>query len=193
MIKHYIDGQWVESITTETVDVINPATGKVLDKCPLGTAAEIDSAVRAAKAAFPAWRQVPAVDRVQPFFRLKALMEENLEALARLITIENGKIMAESLGSVRRAIQMVETACGIPSLMMGEFSEDIASGVDSVAIRQPMGVFASIVPFNFPLMVPFWFWPFAVACGNTYVIKPSERVPLSQMKLFELIEKAGFP
>lgn len=193
MVNNYIGGQWCASSGRETLDVTNPATGELLDKTTLGTAEDVDRAVKAAKTAFKSWRQMPAVDRVQHFFKLKAQMEENFEELARLVTKENGKTLIESRGSIRRAIQMVETACGIPSLMMGQISEDIAPGIDCYAVKRPMGVFAVICPFNFPAMVPFWFWPFGVACGNTVVIKPSERVPLTQLRIFELIEKAGFP
>lgn len=193
MIKNYINGKWVDSIAKESVEIHNPATGQVIEKCPLGTAEELSAATAAAKEAFKTWRQVPAVDRVQYLFRLKALLEENFEELAKLVTTEHGKTFIEAKGSVRRGIQMVETACGIPTLMMGEHFEDIAAGIDSKAIRRPMGVFGVIAPFNFPAMVPFWFWPYAVAMGNTVVIKPSERVPLTQVKVFELIEKAGFP
>lgn len=193
MIKHYINGEWVASVATESVDVINPANGKLLAQCPLGTAADVDRAVAAAQAAFTQWRRVPAVDRVQPLFKLKSLLEAHVDDLATSVTMEHGKTVAEAKGSVRRAIQMVETACAMPSLMMGECAEDIATGIDCQAVRRPMGVFAGIVPFNFPAMVPFWFWPFAVACGNTFVVKPSERVPLTQGKMFELIAQAGFP
>ena len=175
------------------VNVVNPATGEVLEKCPLSPAQDVATAVQCAKEAFVKWRQVPPLERSQYFFRLKALLEEHVEELARLVTQENGKTLVEALGSVRRGIQMVETACGIPTLMMGKAIEDIAPGIDCQAIRRPMGVFAGIVPFNFPAMVPFWFWPFAVAAGNTFVLKPSERVPLTQMRIFQLIEKAGFP
>ncbi|MBI4374214.1 MAG: CoA-acylating methylmalonate-semialdehyde dehydrogenase [Deltaproteobacteria bacterium] len=193
MIGNYINGEWRESQSKETVDVVNPATGKLLEKCPLGNREEVDQAVQAAKKAYKSWRQVPTVERVQPFFKLKNLMEENLEGLSRQVTIENGKILAEARGSVKRAIQMIETACGMPTLMMGEHSEDIAAGIDCQAVHRPMGVFAAIAPFNFPVMVPFWFWPFAVASGNSFIVKPSERVPLSQMKIFELIDQAAFP
>lgn len=193
MIKNYINGQWVESWGRESVEVLNPANGELLDRCPLGTKQDVEETVRAAQAAFRQWRQVPTIDRVQPLFKLKALMEEAAEELACLVTTENGKILIEARGSVRRAIQMVETACGMPTLMMGEHSEDIAPGIDSYAVRQPLGLFAGIVPFNFPAMVPFWFWPFAVAAGNTFVLKPSERVPLTQQRIFELIAQAGFP
>ncbi|NBX68866.1 MAG: CoA-acylating methylmalonate-semialdehyde dehydrogenase [Proteobacteria bacterium] len=193
MIKNYIYGEWIASTGTETIEVINPATEEVLALSPLGTTKDVDKAVTAAKEAFKTWRKTPAIDRTQYLFRLKTLLEENFETLVRLCTQEHGKTLVESRGDVRRGIQMVETACGIPTLMMGQSFEDIATGIDCQSLRQPMGVFAGITPFNFPAMVPFWFWPFAVATGNTYVLKPSERVPLTQIKIFELIEKAGFP
>ncbi len=193
MVSNYIGGEWLKSEAKENVEIINPATGKIVGHCPLGTRADVDHAVEAAKQAFVSWRKVPSIQRVQPLFELKVLMEKNIDALATQITIENGKTLNESRGSVRRAIQMVETACGIPTLMMGEHSEDIASGIDSYAVKQPMGVFTAICPFNFPAMVPFWFWPFAIATGNTFVIKPSERVPLTQIKIFELLEKTSLP
>ena len=193
MLKNYVNGLWTESKGTESLDVLNPANSDVLEKCPLGTPEDVDQAVEAAQEAYQTWRQTPAVQRVQPLFKLKALLEANFDELAKAVTLENGKTLIEAKGSVRRGIQMVETACGIPTLMMGEVSEDIAAGIDSQAVKQPMGVFAGITPSNFPAMVPFWFWPFAVACGNTYVLKPSERVPLTQMKIFKLIEEAGFP
>jgi len=192
-MKNYILGQWIDSLGKETVDVINPATEAVIAKCPLGTEEDVNRAVQAAAETFKTWRKVPAIDRVQHLFKLKTLLEEHFDELVQLCTQEHGKTIAESKGDVRRGIQMVETACGIPTLMMGQSFEDIAAGIDCQAIRQPMGVFAAITPFNFPAMVPFWFWPFAVAAGNTFILKPSERVPLSQIKIFELIEKAGFP
>jgi malonate-semialdehyde dehydrogenase (acetylating) / methylmalonate-semialdehyde dehydrogenase len=193
MVKNCINGEWMSSTGKETVDVINPATEAVLDTCPLGTVTDVNLAVSAASNAFKTWRRVPALDRVQPLFRLKALLEENFDELVNLCTLEHGKTIIESRGDVRRGIQMVETACGIPTLMMGQSFEDIAVGIDCKMIRQPMGVFAGVTPFNFPAMVPFWFWPFAVATGNTFVLKPSERVPLTQVKIFELIHKAGLP
>lgn len=192
-MKNHINGQWVDSLGTEKVEIINPATETVLGHCPLGTSEDVNRAVSAAKEAFKTWRRVPAIDRAQYLFKLKTLLEENFDELVKLCTEEHGKTLVESKGDVRRGIQMVETACGTPTLMMGQSSEDIAAGIDCQAIRQPMGVFAAITPFNFPAMVPFWFWPFAVAAGNTFVLKPSERVPLSQIKIFELIEKAGLP
>jgi len=188
MIKNHINGQWIPSNGTDHVDIINPATGELLDKTPLGTTADVNAAV-----AFLAWRQTPVIDRIQPLFRLKALMEAEAENLARQITIEHGKTLTEAMGSVRRGIQMVETACSMPSFMMGDILEDIAPGIDSQSIRRPMGVFACIAPFNFPAMVPMWFWPFAIAAGNTFVVKPSERVPLTQIRIFELMAEAGLP
>ncbi|NQW45919.1 MAG: CoA-acylating methylmalonate-semialdehyde dehydrogenase [Deltaproteobacteria bacterium] len=193
MLKNYINGEWMASTGTETVEVINPATEDILALSPLGTTQDVNKAVAVAKEAFKTWRKTPAIDRTQYLFRLKTLLEENFESLVKLCTEEHGKTLIESRGDVRRGIQMVETACGIPNLMMGQSFEDIAAGIDCQAVKQPMGVFAAITPFNFPAMVPFWFWPFAVATGNTFVLKPSERVPLTQIKIFELIEKAGFP
>jgi malonate-semialdehyde dehydrogenase (acetylating)/methylmalonate-semialdehyde dehydrogenase len=153
----------------------------------------VDEAARAAAAAFPAWRNTPPGDRIQPLFKLKMLMEAHLDELARMITLENGKIYGESVGELRRAIENVEVACGIPTLMLGDILEDVASGVDEYMIRQPVGVTATIAPFNFPGMIAFWYLPYALACGNTYIVKPSERVPLTMQKIFELIEQCGFP
>ena len=193
MISNYINGEWVPGRGESFQDVVNPATGELIDRCPLGNADDVDRAVAAAKAAFPDWRRTPVIDRVQPLFRLKALMEEYQDELARQVTIEHGKTLAEARGSVRRGIQMVETACGMPAMLKGEIMEDIAAGIDSQAIKRPMGVFACIAPFNFPAMVPMWFWPFAIACGNTFVVKPSERVPLTSIRIFELMEQCGLP
>lgn len=193
IFKNYIDGKFVDSGAAETVDVINPATLEVLGKTPLGGADDVHAAVQAAKTAFKTWSKVPVVDRMQPFFSLKILLDNHMEELATLIVKENGKTFVEAKGDVLRGIQMVETACGMPSLMMGQVLEDIAVDIDCTAIRRPMGVFAGITPFNFPAMVPLWFWPFAVASGNTYVLKPSERVPMTQLRMFELIHEAGFP
>jgi malonate-semialdehyde dehydrogenase (acetylating)/methylmalonate-semialdehyde dehydrogenase len=192
-VQNYIGGKWTPSLGKETVDILNPATKQLLGKTPLGTTQDVDTAVANAKEAFKTWRETPVIDRVQVLFKLKMLLEEHLDELARLCTLENGKTLSESYGDVRRGIQMVETACGMPTLMMGKSQEDIAAGIDCHAIRQPMGVFAAITPFNFPAMVPFWFWPYAIAAGNTFILKPSERVPLTQIRIFELIEKAGLP
>ncbi len=192
-VLNYIGGEWRESSATEYLDVVNPATTEVMGKVPLSPASEVDQAARAAAAASPEWRRTPPTERVQYLFRLKNLFEEHLEDLARTITMECGKTLEESRGEMRRAIENVEVACGIPILMQGYNSEDIARGVDEMMIRQPVGVAAVIAPFNFPGMIPFWFMPYALACGNTYLVKPSEKVPLTMQKIFHLMEQVGFP
>jgi malonate-semialdehyde dehydrogenase (acetylating) / methylmalonate-semialdehyde dehydrogenase len=192
-VRDYVGGRWVDSLGRETREVRNPATGEVVAAVTLGGAADVDRAAKAAHEAFQEWRRVPAVERARYLFELKALMEKHAEELARTVTLENGKTLPEARGSVRRGIECVEVASGAPSLLMGQVLEDIARGIDCESIRQPLGVFACIAPFNFPAMVPLWFYPFAVACGNTFVCKPSEQVPLSQKFLFELVHEAGFP
>ncbi|MGD0355183.1 MAG: CoA-acylating methylmalonate-semialdehyde dehydrogenase [Dehalococcoidia bacterium] len=192
-ILNYIGGKWQPSSGADYQDVVNPATAEVLGRVPLSPAVDIDLAAQAASNAFTQWRQTPAVDRVQFLFKLKNLLEENFQELARTITMECGKTIEESRGETRRLIENVEVACGIPLLMQGYNSEDIAPGIDEFMIRQPVGVCAVIAPFNFPAMVPFWFLPYAIACGNTYIVKPSERVPLTMQKIFRLVEKTGLP
>ena len=192
-LQNYIGGAWVDSPASATYSVHNPATGEVIGETPMCGADEVDATVRAASAAFPEWRDTPIQDRVQYLFRLKALLEQHADEMASIVTRENGKTLSEARGSVRRGIQMVEVACGAPSLMMGQALEGIARGIDCESVRQPLGVFACIAPFNFPAMVPMWFFPFAVACGNTFVCKPSEKVPFSQKLMWELIHEAGFP
>ncbi len=191
--KNYINGQWVDSKSTQILDVVNPATTEILARVPLSTPDEVITAIEAAKDAFWEWRETPPLTRARYMFRLKNLMEEHFEELSRVIVQEEGKCIDEGRGEVRRAIEQVEVAAGIPSLMMGYNLEDIAVGIDEYCVRQPLGVFCAIAPFNFPLLVPLWFLPYAVACGNTYIVKPSEQVPLSQNRLFELIDEAGFP
>lgn len=193
ILENYIDGEWVPSESDRTLDVRNPATGETIAQVPLSTAAEVDQAVQAAKDAFQEWRETPPYTRARAMFRLKEAMEENFEDLARQIVEENGKILDEARGEVRRAIENVEGAAAIPYLMMGYNLEDVATGIDEYAIRQPMGVFFAIAPFNFPAMVPFWFMPYAIACGNTYIVKPSEQTPLTQARMFDLIDEADFP
>lgn len=192
-IKNYVDGDWVESTSEEYRDIINPATLKTVAKVPLGNAEDIKAAVDAASEAFPSWRRTTPLTRSRYFFRLKQLMEDNFETMARVCTMEHGKIIDESRGEVRRGIENVEVAAGIPSLMMGYNLEDISRGIDEILIKQPLGVFSCIAPYNFPFMVPLWFLPTAVATGNTYVLKPSPWTPLSMMKFMELVDEAGFP
>lgn len=192
-LQNYIGGEWTSCDGVAVHDVHNPANGELIGQTPLCGASEVDQAVRAARAAYTSWRKLPVEDRVQYLFRLKHLMEEHAEELAQVVTRENGKILHESRGSVRRGIQMVEAACGAPSMLMGQVLEDVSGGIDCESVRQPMGVFAAITPFNFPAMVPMWFFPFAVACGNTFVLKPSEQVPFSAKLTYELIQEAGFP
>jgi malonate-semialdehyde dehydrogenase (acetylating)/methylmalonate-semialdehyde dehydrogenase len=192
-MHNYIDGQFRASSATESLPVINPATADELGRVPLSPVSEVDAAVQAAARAFPAWRRVPVTDRIQFLFKLKAALEEQFDDLARTITLECGKTLGESRGELRRAIENVEVACGAPSMAQGYNSEDIAAGIDEIMIRQPLGVCAIIAPFNFPAMIPFWFLPYAVACGNTVVIKPSERVPLTMQKVFALLDAVKLP
>ena len=191
--RNYIDGKWIDSKAGEWQDVVNPATGETLGSVPLSPAGEVDEAARAASIAWTTWMAIPACERIQYLFKLKQLMEEHFEELSRLVTLENGKTLAESKGELRRAIENVEVACGIPILMQGEFSEDIAPGIDEFVIRQPIGVAAIIAPFNFPAMIPFWFLPYALATGNTIIVKPSERCPLTMQRTFELFDGLGLP
>jgi malonate-semialdehyde dehydrogenase (acetylating)/methylmalonate-semialdehyde dehydrogenase len=192
-LKNYIGGSWVASSSREILDVHNPATGEAIARVPLSTAAEVTQAVAAARDAFQEWRETPPMVRSRTMFRLKALMEEHFEELARGLTQEHGKILDEARGEVRRAIENVEVAAGIPSLMMGYNAEDVASGIDEDCILQPVGVFCCVAPFNFPAMVPFWFLPYAIACGNTYIVKPSEVCPVSQNRLFEMLDAVDLP
>jgi malonate-semialdehyde dehydrogenase (acetylating)/methylmalonate-semialdehyde dehydrogenase len=193
VLRNFIGGRWVETRAREFLDVYNPARGEVIARTPLSTGEDLDAAVLAAKKAFPAWRDTPAVARARALFRFRQLLEENFEELARTVTTEHGKTIDESRGSVRRGIECVEVACGSPSLMMGYGLENISSGIDCQVIKQPIGVVAAIAPFNFPAMVPLWFLPFAVGTGNTIIVKPSEQVPLSQRLVFRLLEKCDLP
>jgi malonate-semialdehyde dehydrogenase (acetylating)/methylmalonate-semialdehyde dehydrogenase len=193
VVKNYINGRWVESKAKETRDVFNPATGEIIAKTPMSTKEETLEAISAAKAAFERWRSTPALTRVRHLNRIRDAFEENFEELAKTLTMEQGKAIDESRGEYRRTIENLECATSIPSLQMGYNSEDIAAGIDEMVIKQPLGVFFCVAPFNFPGMVPTWFWPFAVGVGNTYVVKPSEQVPLSQVKQFEIIHELGIP
>jgi malonate-semialdehyde dehydrogenase (acetylating)/methylmalonate-semialdehyde dehydrogenase len=192
-LRNFIAGEWVPLHASESLDVMNPATAEVLARVPLSPPVEVDQAARAAQAAFPAWRRTPAATRIQSLFAMKTVLEEHFEELSRLITLENGKTLAEARGEMRRAIENVEVACGIPTLLQSEFSEDIAPGIDEYMIRQPVGVCAIIAPFNFPGMIPFWFMPYALACGNTVIVKPSERCPITMHRVAELFERLALP
>jgi malonate-semialdehyde dehydrogenase (acetylating)/methylmalonate-semialdehyde dehydrogenase len=192
-LQNFIGGRWVAPHATEFFDVRNPAMGDVIGRTPLSTAADVDRAVGAAAEAFPAWRETPVNARAQVLYRFKALLEEHFEDLARTVTTEHGKTLDEARGSVRRGIECVEVAAGAPSLMQGSALEDIAAGIDCHVVRQPLGVCAAIAPFNFPAMVPMWFLPFAVVTGNTFVLKPSEQVPLSQRRMADLLSRCGLP
>ena len=193
LLPNFIGGRWTPSAATAHLDVYNPASGAVIARTPLSTGADVDRAVQAAAAAYPAWSETPPVVRARTMFAFKQQLEEHFEELARLVTTEHGKTLDESRGSVRRAIECVEVACGAPSMLMGYGLENISPSIDCTVMRQSIGVCAAIAPFNFPAMVPLWFLPFAAVCGNTFVLKPSEQVPLSQRRMFELLEKCGLP
>jgi malonate-semialdehyde dehydrogenase (acetylating)/methylmalonate-semialdehyde dehydrogenase len=192
-LLNFVNGQWQRSDSADALDVYNPATGAAIATVGLSPAAEVDAAVRAGLDAYAEWRETPVVDRIQPLFQLKMLLEEHLDDIGRILTEECGKTFAESVGEMRRGIENVEVACGTPSLMQGWNNEDIARGIDEHMLRQPLGVVAAITPFNFPGMIPFWFLPYAVATGNCFILKPSEKVPMTTQKLYTLIEEAGFP
>ncbi|MAT74053.1 methylmalonate-semialdehyde dehydrogenase (CoA acylating) [Candidatus Poribacteria bacterium] len=193
ILPNYIGKQWVHPTAVDQVDVINPATTEVINRIPLSSESDVDRAVQSAAQAFQSWRETPATDRIQYLFALKQLLEEHLDQIAQTITIECGKTLTESKGELRRAIENVEVACGIPILMQGYNSEDIASGIDETMIRQPVGVCAAITPFNFPAMIAFWFMPYAIACGNTFVIKPSEKVPQTTQQIIQLLDQTELP
>jgi malonate-semialdehyde dehydrogenase (acetylating)/methylmalonate-semialdehyde dehydrogenase len=192
-IGNYVGGRWVEPEAHERLDVTNPATGETLAQVPLSGAADVDRAVSAAREAFPGWRATPPLERARACFELKYLLEERKDELAQLVTRDNGKALKDAAGEVRRGIECVEVATGIPSLMQGANLEDVSRGIDSDMIRQPIGVFAAVTPFNFPFMVPMWFLPFALACGNAFVMKPSEQDPLAMELTFELLDRIGLP
>jgi len=192
-ILNYINGEWIKPAVTEYFDVINPATGVVIARTPLCGKDVVDAAAKAASAAFPAWRRTPVNDRVQYLFNLRNLLRENGDEIARLITNECGKTFEEAKAEMVRAYENVEVACGMPMMMKGELVEDIAPGIDELMIRQPLGVCATIAPFNFPGMIAFWYLPYALAAGNTYLIKPSEKVPMTMQFIMQLIEQVGFP
>jgi len=193
ILANYIGGAWRRSDSSEVLEVTNPATAEVLARVAASTARDVDEAARCAGEAAPEWRRVPVTERVQYLFKLKQLIEKNSEDLARTVTNECGKTYAESLGELRRGVENIEVACGAPSLMQGYNNEDVARGIDEHLFRQPVGVVAAITPFNFPGMIPLWFLPYAVALGNCFILKPSEKVPMTSTRLFELLAQTGLP
>src|SRR5512141_77185 len=192
-VLNYIDGKWVKPEDSEYLDVINPATGECIAQTPLCGAADVAAAAEAAAAALPGWRQMPVQERVQPLFKLRDLLKSHADEIARTITNEAGKTLDESRAEMVRAVENVEVACGMPMLAKGEFVEDIAPGIVEIMIRETVGVGATIAPCNFPGMIAFWYLPYAIACGNTYVMKPSEKVPMTMQLIFRLMEQAGLP
>ena len=193
VLDNYVGGSWTPAGSSERLDVTNPATGEVLAQVPLSGSADLDAAVRAAREALPAWREVSVIERSRRLFALREGLDSRREELARSVTTEMGKTLVDARAEVARMIEMVEAACAIPTTMQGRILEDVSRGIDAETIRQPVGVCAAIVPFNFPAMVPFWFLPFAIACGNTFILKPSEQVPLTQQIAFEVIETLNLP
>jgi len=192
-VNHFINGQVVVGKSDRTQPIYNPATGEVVGQTALANVNEVEQAIAAAKAAFPAWSATPAIRRARILFKYKELLEKNIDKLAELVTREHGKTLSDAKGSVIRGIEVVELACGIPNMVKGWFSEDVGTGIDSHTIRQPLGICAGITPFNFPAMIPLWMFPMAVACGNTFVLKPSEKDPSCPMLLVELFKEAGGP
>src|SRR5215212_8686798 len=193
LLDNYVAGSWTPATGDDALDVTNPATGDVLARVPLSGAGDLDAAVSAARAALPEWRAVSAIGRSQKLFALREGLVERREDLARSVTTEMGKTLPDARAEVARMIEMVEAACALPTTMQGRVLEDVARNVDAETIRQPVGVCAAIVPFNFPAMVPFWFLPFAIGCGNTFVLKPSEQVPMTQQIAFEVLDGLGLP
>ncbi|MDF2096877.1 CoA-acylating methylmalonate-semialdehyde dehydrogenase [Aquibaculum arenosum] len=192
-LNHYIAGQPQEGKSGRRSDVFNPATGEVAAQVPLASTAEVDAAVRAAAEALPKWAATPPLTRARVMFKFKELIESNRDRIAEAISREHGKVLSDAAGEVTRGMEVVEFACGIPHLLKGEFNENVGTNVDSYSVRQPLGVVAGITPFNFPAMVPMWMFPVAIACGNTFVLKPSERDPSAPLILAELLAEAGLP
>src|SRR5690349_22400654 len=193
LLDNYVGGRWTAASSSEALDVTNPATNEVLARVPLSSAADLDAAVKAARDALPAWRGVATIARARKLFELRERLVARQDDLARSVTTEMGKTIVDARAEVARMIEMVECACAIPTTMQGRVLEDVSRNIDAETIRQPVGVCAAIVPFNFPAMVPFWFLPFAIACGNTFVLKPSEQVPLTQQIAFEVLDGLGLP
>jgi malonate-semialdehyde dehydrogenase (acetylating)/methylmalonate-semialdehyde dehydrogenase len=192
-LYHYINGQRVEGSSGRFGEVFNPATGEISARVPFASADETAAAIKAAAAAFPAWRDTPPLHRARVLFRFKELLDQNLEELAGLVSSEHGKVLSDARGSVIRGLEVVEFACGAPHLLKGSFSENVGRGIDSHSMRQPLGVCAGITPFNFPAMVPMWMFPLAIACGNSFILKVSEKVPSTALRMAELLTEAGLP
>ncbi|MEI2415236.1 CoA-acylating methylmalonate-semialdehyde dehydrogenase [Orrella sp. JC864] len=192
-IPHYIDGRHVPGASSRHTECFNPALGEVAAQVPLANAEEVGRAVAAAQQAFPAWSETPPLKRARIMFRFKQLLDEHIDELAEIITREHGKVLSDARGEVTRGIEVVEFACGIPNLLKGQYTDQIGGGIDNWSMRQPLGVVAGITPFNFPMMVPCWMFPVAIACGNTFVLKPSERDPSAAVRLAELLAEAGLP
>ncbi len=192
-LTHVINGRAIEGTSDRFGDVFNPALGRVSARVPLASVAEVDAAVLAAKAAFPAWSETAPIKRARVLFKFKELLDRHHDELAELITREHGKVFSDAKGEVMRGIEVVEFACGIPNLLKTDFTDQIGGGIDNWNLRQPLGVVAGITPFNFPMMVPCWMFPVAIACGNTFVLKPSERDPSASIRLAELFREAGLP
>ena len=192
-LSNYINGEWTESKSTSFLDVVNPADGNLIAMVPAGSVDDVALAAEKAYRAYQSWREVPATQRVQYLFKMKQILEKNTNEISEICTKESGKTFAESKAEIARAVENIEVACGIPKLLQSEFSEDITKGIDEFTIRQPIGVGACIAPFNFPVMIAFWFMPYAVACGNTYIVKPSEKVPGTMTRIFELFEELKLP
>ena len=193
IVENLIAGRWTAPAATETLPVMNPSRGEQIASVPLSGAAEVDAAVQAAAAAFPDWAATPPTERVQVLFRLKGHLEAEFDAICAMVSREHGKTLSESRGDLRRGIEMIEFACSAPTLLMGDALQNIARGIDCHNDRIPLGVVAGICPFNFPAMVPLWMWPVAIACGNCFILKPSEKVPLTAMHIIKLLQKSGLP
>src|SRR4051812_28547678 len=193
LLDNYVGGRWTPATGDDALDVTNPATGETLARVPLSAAGDLDAAVSVARAALPEWRAVSAIGRAQKLFALREGLIERREDLARSVTTEMGKTLIDARAEVARMIEMVEAATAVPTTMQGRILEDVSRNVDAETVRQPVGVCAAIVPFNFPAMVPFWFLPFAIACGNTFILKPSEQVPLTQQIAFEVLDSLELP
>lgn len=193
ILKNYINGKFIESKSGEFLEYMNPALGKPLGKIPMSTPEEVDEVVACAKRAFPGWRNTPGILRIQPLLKLQRLLKENIEELTESIVINHGKEWEAAKGEIVRAYQMLEAAIGVPQMQKGEYMSEIGTGIDEYTILEPLGVFLHIPPFNFPGMVPYWFWPFAVAVGDTYIIKSNEQTPLTMQEMFKYIDEAEFP